>query len=77
MTVALSLVGNVGGQPYWSWYGFNSRVEWWLALYLGVPTSAAISTLELSQNMQAVSTEYNGLRIVDNGWMAAPSLPPE
>ena len=21
-------VGNVGGQPYWSWYGFNSRVEW-------------------------------------------------
>ena len=76
VTVALSLVGNVGGQPYWSWYGFNSRVEW-LALYLGVPTSAAISTLELSQNMQAVSTEYNGLRIVDNGWMAAPSLPPE
>ena len=21
-------VGNVGGHPYWSWYGFNSRVEW-------------------------------------------------
>ena len=21
-------VGNVGGQPYWSWYGINSRVEW-------------------------------------------------
>lgn len=20
--------GNVGGRPYWSWYGFNSRVEW-------------------------------------------------
>lgn len=28
VTVALSQVGNVGGQPYWSWYGFNSRVEW-------------------------------------------------
>ena len=26
--VALSQVDNVGGQPYWSWYGFNSRVEW-------------------------------------------------
>ena len=25
---AKSQVGNVGGQPYWSWYGFNSRVEW-------------------------------------------------
>ena len=21
-------VGNVGGRPFWSWYGFNSRVEW-------------------------------------------------
>ena len=28
VTVALSQVGNVGGQPYWSWYGFSSRVEW-------------------------------------------------
>ena len=28
VTVALSQVGNVGGQPYWSWYGFDGRVEW-------------------------------------------------
>lgn len=26
--VARSQLGNVGGQPYWSWYGFGSRVEW-------------------------------------------------
>ena len=26
--IAKSQVGTVGGQPYWSWYGFNSRVEW-------------------------------------------------
>ena len=26
--IAKSQVGDVGGQPYWSWYGFNSRVEW-------------------------------------------------
>lgn len=26
--VAQSQLGNVGGQPYWSWYGFSSRVEW-------------------------------------------------
>lgn len=26
--VALTQVGNVGGEPYWSWYGFGSRVEW-------------------------------------------------
>ena len=28
VAVALSQEGNVGGQPYWSWYGFNGRVEW-------------------------------------------------
>jgi len=26
--IAKSQVGNVGGYPYWSWYGFNSRVAW-------------------------------------------------
>ena len=28
VAVALSQVGNIGGQPYWSWYGFEGRVEW-------------------------------------------------
>ena len=26
--LAKGQVGNVGGAPYWSWYGFNSRVAW-------------------------------------------------
>ena len=26
--LALSQVGQTGGQPYWSYYGFSSRVEW-------------------------------------------------
>ena len=28
VAVALSQAGNVGGQPYWSWYGFSHRVNW-------------------------------------------------
>lgn len=28
VSVALSQVGNVGGEPYWSWYGFSGRVKW-------------------------------------------------
>lgn len=28
VSVALSQVGNVGGQPYWNWYGFTYRVDW-------------------------------------------------
>ncbi|MEF9983683.1 MAG: CHAP domain-containing protein, partial [Oscillospiraceae bacterium] len=26
--LALLQEGQAGGQPYWSWYGFDSRVEW-------------------------------------------------
>lgn len=26
--IALTQEGNIGGEPYWSWYGFDSRVEW-------------------------------------------------
>lgn len=28
VAVAQSQIGQTGGQPYWSWYGFGSRVEW-------------------------------------------------
>lgn len=28
VNVALTQLGNEGGEPYWSWYGFDSRVEW-------------------------------------------------
>ena len=28
VSIALSQVGNIGGQPYWSWYGFNGHVNW-------------------------------------------------
>lgn len=28
MDVARSQVGNIGGAPYWSWYGFQSKVAW-------------------------------------------------
>ena len=26
--IAISQVGNVGGKPYWTWYGYPHRVEW-------------------------------------------------
>ena len=28
VAVAQSQIGQTGGQPYWSWYGVGSRVEW-------------------------------------------------
>lgn len=52
--VARTQLGNVGGRPYWSWYGFGGRVEWcacfvsWCANELGyidagiIPKFAAV-----------------------------------
>lgn len=48
VAVALSQIGNVGGEPYWSWYGFSSRVEWcacfvsWCANECGYIESGAV-----------------------------------
>ena len=46
--VAKTQIGNVGGEPYWSWYGFEARVEWcacfvsWCANECGYIDSGAI-----------------------------------
>ena len=48
VAVAQSQVGNVGGAPYWSWYGFSSRVEWcaifvsWCVEQCGLLDSGAV-----------------------------------
>ena len=48
VSVALSQLGNAGGQKYWSWYGFNSRVAWcacfasWCADQSGLIQSGAV-----------------------------------
>ena len=40
--IAKQQVGNVGGEPYWRWYGFDHRIEWcavfvsWAANQAGV-----------------------------------------
>ncbi len=46
--VARSQLGNVGGEPYWSWFGFPERVEWcacfvsWCADQCGMIESGAL-----------------------------------
>lgn len=51
--VALTQLGNEGGQPYWSWYGFESRVEWcacfvsWCAEQCGYLESGTIPKYSL------------------------------
>ncbi len=51
--VAATQIGNVGGQPYWSWYGFSGRVEWcacfvsWCAEQCGYIESSVIPRFSL------------------------------
>ena len=54
--IALEQVGNVGGEIYWSWYGFQSRVEWcavfvsWVANEAGYIDSKIIPKFAVVQN---------------------------
>lgn len=51
--VAKSQIGNVGGKPYWSWYGFQNRVAWcacfvsWCANECGYIESGVIPRFSL------------------------------
>ena len=50
--IALTQVGNVGGEPYWSWWGLSERVEWcamfvsWCADQAGLIDAGAIPKFE-------------------------------
>ena len=50
--IALTQVGNVGGEPYWSWWGLSERAEWcamfvsWCADLAGLIDAGAIPKFE-------------------------------
>ena len=50
--IALTQVGNVGGKPYWSWWGLSERAEWcamfvsWCADQAGLLDAGAIPKFE-------------------------------
>ena len=50
--IALTQVGNVGGEPYWSWWGLSERAEWcamfvsWCADQAGFLDTGAIPKFE-------------------------------
>ena len=56
VAVALSQLGNEGGQKFWSWYGFESRVAWcacfvsWCANECGYIEDGVIPKYSLSAN---------------------------
>lgn len=75
--VAESQIGNVGGQPYWSWYGFTSRVSWcacfvsWCANECGFIDSGVIPKFAACQDQGISWFQACGLW-QDRSYMANP-----
>lgn len=64
-------VGNVGGYPYWSWYGFDSRVEWCACFVSWCYNQAG----KVSRVLLAVSGKvFRGSSLMDNGVQEAITI---
>ena len=56
VSVAMGQLGNSGGQKFWNWYGFDSRVEWcacfvsWCADQSGLITSGNVPKFSLCRD---------------------------
>lgn len=59
VSIALTQLGNAGGQKFWSWYGFGSREEWcacfvsWCADQSGLIASGAVPKFSLCSDGMA------------------------
>ena len=73
--IALQQIGNVGGEPYWSWYGFNSRVEWCAIFVSWVANQAGIDETVIPK-FSLVSTGVNFFKATgawrDKGYLPQP-----
>jgi cell wall-associated NlpC family hydrolase len=77
VAVAISQIGNVNGEPYWSWYGFDSRVEWcatfvsWCANECGYIDAGVIPKFAACQSQGIAWFKGRGLW-QDPGYVPAP-----
>ena len=72
--IALLQVGNVGGQPYWSWYGFTSRVEWCACFVSWVANQAGYIDTNVIPKFSGVIQGINWFKAVGE-WKEAGFVP--
>lgn len=78
VAVAAAQIGNVTGEPYWSWYGFDSRVEWcaafvsWCANECGYIDAGIIPRFASCQSQGIPWFTERGLYQTDNGYLPRP-----
>ena len=74
LSVAKSQLGQKGGQPYWSWYGFNDRVAWcacfvsWCANQCGLIENGQIPRYSVCDNGIAYFKEKNRWQDRETGY---------
>ena len=57
VNLALSQVGNIGGKPYYNWYGYSYRIEWcaafvsWIANEVGILDTSIPKFIAVSDGM--------------------------
>ena len=77
LSVAKSQLGQKGGQPYWSWYGFDERVAWcacfvsWCANQCGLIENGQIPRYSVCDNGIAYFKEKNRWQDRENGYIPA------
>ena len=75
LSVAKSQLGQKGGQPYWSWYGFNDRVAWcacfvsWCANQCGLIENGQIPRYSVCDNGIAYFKEKNRWQDRETGYL--------
>lgn len=74
LSVAKSQLGQKGGQPYWSWYGFDERVAWcacfvsWCANQCGLIENGQIPRYSVCDNGIAYFKEKNRWQDRETGY---------
>ena len=72
--VAMSQVGQVGGEPYWRWAGFNSRVSWCACFVSWCADQAGLIQKEVVPKF-SVCTDGVALFQAKRKWQGGGSVP--
>ena len=59
LQVAMSQLGNEGGEPYWSWWGYTSRVDWCAIFVSWCANECGYLEKDLFPKFQGVGTGLN------------------
>lgn len=72
--IAASQVGNVGGEPYWRWYGFNSRIEWCAVFVSWVANQAGYVEKGIVPKFSGVQTGIDWFKLMAQ-WKESGFIP--